>query len=199
MGASHSTLDLLDAPLFAQPSQRSIDATRAGLVTREAMSLRFAYTAKSIKLLNTHTNETLLQMHWEAVGGAVVLCDDVGLPIVRLQPARKRKGQYLAHRPKDRSLGLFTVEVSNERIQTTVRHPKTGSRTDIAVERSQSWREQVALVCLERGGLRQPLARFRRELVSRESQLEEEFMEVAPGVDLALMTSLWCIRHHLAH
>ncbi|GLE01546.1 hypothetical protein PINS_up010376 [Pythium insidiosum] len=138
-------------------------------------------------------------MHWNSLGGAITLIDSVGLPVVRLQPARG-KGQYLAHRPKDRSLGLFTVNVEGDRIQTALPYPKTGKRTQIVMERIQSWRDHVSLVCVERGGLQQPIARFRRApLVRREWQEEEEFMEVAPGVDLALVASLWCIRHHLAH
>ncbi|KAF1335895.1 Tubby c-terminal-like domain, partial [Globisporangium splendens] len=124
-------------------------------------------------------------------------CNDV--PIVNMKEDFSFVPSYNVYAGKDSSRPLFDIEAKFSIFETFLRveftNVVTGQRCRMGLE--GDWCNRKALIWLDRGmtGIREPVGRVFRPQSTRNNLLlgtQDYYLEIAPNVDVALMT-LICI------
>ncbi|GLE07267.1 hypothetical protein PINS_up017766 [Pythium insidiosum] len=187
-----STSHLLQQELYAQPANYPVVATSPNHCYREPMKLRIMRrktfsSERSVR--ETVTNQEIFHFVDPAFSSTTTIMTPGEIPVVALK-SRTFHRQYRVLPHRDAEQELFCITYNSQGVAADFCNVVTKQRTRVLLHRQHGWSDRVMVIYLEVDGTRQAIARTyktKAELFEH----RDEFVEVAPGVDVVLVLMLW--------
>ncbi|KAJ0408324.1 hypothetical protein ATCC90586_000065 [Pythium insidiosum] len=190
-----STSHLLNEALYAQPANWPVAATSSAHCSREPTILRIMPPRAFCRdrfVREAVTNQELFYFHDHSFSRTTTLMAPGEVPVIAIKE-RSFHRQYRVSPFRDATVELFQISYDYKRITAEFRNVVTGHPMRVVLQRLHSWCDRVVLVYLEVDGVRKPIARMHTPDEGCCS-VPDEFVEVAPGVDIVLILLLWQVR-----